>query len=169
VSLLAEHFVIKLPSDVNDSYWPMDGHIGDLFLVESAVQEAINYMNRNPEGLLVWLGDMGRYFTMDERYMTFDEITGSKYPTPASQFSEVERIVSEVDHKKEWSFIADGNHELKIFKKAGNFYEDRVTGDGICKPPRTAKHSTPTHISRVHCPGSVGGRTPMPRYGSGTA
>ena len=129
---MAEHFVLKLPSDVEDAYFSMDWHIGDLFFEPSALQKSVIYINRNPEGLLILPGDLCRFFTIQERHMCFEEIEKSSFPTPASQMNEAERVLGEMEHKKEWSFISLGNHEMSLFKKAGNYYHDHK-GEGICK------------------------------------
>lgn len=129
---MAEHFVIKLQSDVDDAYVSADWHVGDLFYEAPALQKSVNYINRNPDGPLFLPGDLGRFFSLQERHMCFEEIEKSGFPTPASQMHEVRRILDEIDHKPEWSFISLGNHDLNLFKKAGNWYKDS-NGEGICK------------------------------------
>lgn len=129
---MAQIFTIKLPADIEDGYVTADWHLGDLFLHDKAPSNCVNYINRNPPGLNFIPGDLCRYFTIEERHMCFEEIEKSRFPTPASQMNEAERILSEIDHKPEWSFISKGNHEDKLFKKAGNYYYDHL-GEGICK------------------------------------
>ena len=129
---MAEHFTIKLPADVEDGYFSMDWHVGDLFYEALALQRSINYINRNPEGLLILPGDLARFFSLQERHMCFEEIEKSSFPTPASQMNEIELRLEEMEHRKEWSYISLGNHEMTLFKKMGNYYQDHM-GEGICK------------------------------------
>lgn len=129
---MARHFVIKLPADVDDAYVAPDWHVGDLFYHPPALQKATNYINRNPEGLVLLPGDLARFFSLQERHMCFEEIEKSDFPNPAAQKNEIEFRLGEIEHKPEWSFISLGNHELTLFKKMGNYYCDK-SGRGICE------------------------------------
>jgi len=113
--------------------WMTDGHIGDLFHYIEAGDKAMAFCNQLGPHIEAWGGDFVRAFSFNERFMNFDEILGSDFPSPADQLAELERRLLQSREKPENKYMMIGNHDLKLMKTMGNYYQDpRGLREGLC-------------------------------------
>ena len=123
---MVEFFTIDM-GDWEDGYIYPELHIGDIFFMPQARDRATKYFNSAPEGPLWFLGDQGRYFPLNHRHAAFEEFLNSTFPTPAAQLAELERTMEDIDYTPD-TFLHIGNHEMSMFRNAGNFYTNDNKG-----------------------------------------
>lgn len=129
---MAEFFNERLPKDVTDLYLLGDWHVGDIFYDPDALEKAVKYINGHPEGPTYLMGDLGRWFPVKDRLMSAEDFIKSKFPTPAAQMGEIERVVESID-RSPWDKIHIGNHEQHTFRHTGNLYTMDGSGPSFCE------------------------------------
>jgi hypothetical protein len=132
VIYLSQEYLVRNPPP--HIAWVTDGHIGDIFHNIEAGDRAIAFCNQLGPHLEIYGGDMVRAFSFNEKYMNFDEIIGSEFPTPADQLAELERRLVSSRNVRENTYLMIGNHDLKLFKRTGNYFQDpRGLREGMCE------------------------------------
>ena len=103
-----------------------DIHLGDTDCDIAKLKETINYIKKTPRCYTILMGDMGNYFSPNDKRFDSDKVD-ILLRTPEAQFKEVIRLFKPIRHKI--IAVLEGNHEansknLGLFDFSRNLAHD---------------------------------------------